>query len=200
MSVAEFSELILRAKRREPPAFDTLIERYAPRLFGYFYRVTGRRSDAEDLLQELFVRLVSTIQQYEDRGRFEAWLFRIATNLVRDRIRRIRAAREVWPESGGAEGAEDAFLHRADPLQAHPSDRLQQAEVLDRLQWALNQLPEPERSVVLLRHFSQMSFREIADMMETPLGTALARSHRGLTRLRELMSADSDGDGGVQRR
>lgn len=188
MSVVEISDVIARAQRRDPAAFDVLIERYSPRLYGYFYRVTGRRADAEDLLQELFVRLVSTIRQYEDQGRFEAWLFCIATNLVRDRIRRVRVSREVRQETIGADRTDEALRQRADNLQPQPSDRLHRTEELDRLQWALGQLSEPERMVVLLRHFSQMSFQEIADLMGTPLGTALARAHRGLARLREKMT------------
>jgi len=190
MSVVEFSDLIARAQRRDPAAFDVLIERYGPCLYRYFYRVTGRRADSEDLLQELFVRLVSTIRQYEDTGRFEAWLFRIATNLVRDRIRRIRTSREVKPKSTESDWSDEALTQCADKFQPQPLDRLHRTEELDRLQRALNQLPEPERMVVLLRHYSQMSFREIADLMGTPLGTALARAHRGLTKLRELMTVE----------
>ncbi len=70
---------------------------------------------------------------------------------------------------------------------ADPADGIYRAEQVDRLQWAIGHLPEAEREVILLRHFSQLSFRQIAEVMETPLGTALARAHRGLARLRELM-------------
>ncbi len=192
MDVAELSELIARAQRLDPAAFDALVEGYGPRLYGYFYRATGRRSDAEDLLQELFVRLVGTIGQYEHDGRFEAWLFRIATNLVRDRIRRARTARPIWGRSAWQGDYEGSLAGIADGSQHQPHEAMSRAEQVDRLQQAIGQLPEPERVVILLRHFSQMSFREIADLMETPLGTALARAHRGLARLRELMGAERD--------
>lgn len=187
MDVAPLDELIARAKAREAAAFDALVERYASRLYGYFYRLTGRRADAEDLLQDLFVRLVRMIGQYEHDGRFESWLFRIATNLLRDRVRRAKSSRQVALPSdpSGEEG--DQLARRADFGAAAPGDRLGQAESLDRLQRALAELPEAERTVILLRHFSGMSFREIAEMMETPIGTALARAHRGLGHLRELM-------------
>ena len=76
------------------------------------------------------------------------------------------------------------LAHQPDPDAADPADRLYRAEQVDRLQQAISRLPDAEREVILLRHFSQLSFRQIAEVMETPLGTALARAHRGLARLR----------------
>lgn len=190
MDVTEISDVIARAQARDPDAFDLLIDRYSPRLYGYFYRATGRRADAEDLLQELFVRLVAMIGQYQHDGRFDAWLFRIATNLIRDRIRRCRTSRELSESSLG--GADEQWEHRdrvADVV-VPPGQRMDAAEEVDLLNRAIQALPEPERGVILLRHFSGMSFREIAELMGTPLGTALARAHRGLARLRELMTTD----------
>ena len=192
MDAIELSDVIARAQARDPSAFDELIECYGPRLFGYFYRVTGRRAEAEDLLQDLFVRLVGMLGQYQHDGRFEPWLFRIATNLVRDRIRRLRAARELGRPTSLDGQNDDCGVVAVQPADPRPLDRLETAEELDRLGRAIQALPEPERVVVLLRHFSQMPFREIADLMGTPLGTALARAHRGLARLRDLLEADEE--------
>ena len=66
------------------------MRRYGPRLYGYFYRATGHHHDAEDLLGEMTLKLVRQLEKYDDRGRFEPWLFRIAANMVRDRIRRLK--------------------------------------------------------------------------------------------------------------
>jgi RNA polymerase sigma-70 factor (ECF subfamily) len=189
MDAATLADLIGRARRREPAAFDELVDLYSARLFGYFCRLTGSRHDAEDLLQELFVRVVRTIEQYEHDGRFEAWLFRIATNLVRDRVRRAKRAAHVSFQPRSAEGG-DPIEELADPATDQPSSGIDRAEQIDRLQDALARLPEAEREVILLRHFSQLPFKEVADAMGTPLGTALARAHRGLARLRELMDQD----------
>src|SRR5262245_33368522 len=105
------ADCIRRAQRGDAAAFDLLLELYAGRLFGFLYRLTGSRPDAEDLMQEVFVRLVRTIGAYAHDGRFEAWLFRIASNLVRDRVRRaMRAPRQIGPgpahEAGGGNGAD----------------------------------------------------------------------------------------------
>lgn len=189
MDTDPLADLIRRAQQHWPEAYDELIDAYSPRLYGYFYRLTRNRHDAEDLLQEVFVRLVRTIGDYQHDGRFDAWLFRVAANLVRDRIRRARTSRQV-PAAADDEGR-DLLADLPDKLIDSPAARLERHEQIDRLQQAISQLPEVEREVILLRHFSQLPFREIADIMDTPLGTALARAHRGLARLRELMTDKS---------
>ncbi|MGQ9650030.1 MAG: RNA polymerase sigma factor [Phycisphaerae bacterium] len=187
MDAVVLDDLIRRARQRDSAAFETLVEIYSPRLYGYFYRLTGRREDAEDLLQEVFVRVVRMIGRYEHDSRFDAWLFRIATNLVRDRVRRQRRSADAGA-SGGRQDEAGILEDVADAEADRPDDVLETTEQVDRLQWALKQLPEAEREVILLRHFSQMSFREVAEAMGTPLGTALARAHRGLAKLRRLMN------------
>lgn len=191
MKAENLTDLISRAQRREPEAFDALVETYSSRLYGYFYRRTGSRHDAEDLLQEVFVRLVRMVDQYEHDGRFDAWLFRIAANLIRDRLRRARRMSDLHvPAGNSADGA--GLLHEVPDTSARPPDfDLNRSEQIDRLQQAIEQLPDPEREVICLRHFSQMSFKEVAEVMDTPLGTALARAHRGLARLRELMEDET---------
>lgn len=186
MDAVVLDDLICRARQRDSAAFETLVEIYSPRLYGYFYRLTGRREDAEDLLQDVFVRVVRMIGRYEHENRFDAWLFRIATNLVRDRVRRRRRAAGV--ESSGGQQDEPGVLEEVpDEEVDRPDDVMQTAEQVDRMQRVLRQLPAAEREVILLRHFSQMSFKEVAEAMGTPLGTALARAHRGLSKLRRLM-------------
>jgi len=196
MDTAEIADLVARAQRADPAAFEELVDAYSARLYGYFYRLTGARHDAEDLLQEVFVRLVRAIRDYKHDGRFEAWLFRMATNLVRDRVRRKRALRVAGLETGIGISGPQALPHQPDRRALDPAEAVHRAEQVDRLQWAIGQLPEAEREVIMLRHFGQLSFRQIAEVMATPLGTALARGHRGLARLRELMD-DGQGSGSV---
>jgi RNA polymerase sigma-70 factor (ECF subfamily) len=194
MEEVELADVIARAQRHEPAAFDALVEAYSTRLYGYFYRLTGSRHDAEDLLQELFVRLVRMIGQYEHGGRFDSWIFRIATNLARDRLRRVQVARSAGLQTSGRAGEDednrDPLVNYPDGAAKHPSERMQQSEEADCLQRAIEQLPEHEREVILMRHFSEMPFKEIAEALGVPLGTALARGHRGLSRLREIMESE----------
>ena len=165
------ASVIARAQRGEPEAFDELVDCYAGRLCGFFRRMLGRRAEAEDLVQEVFVRVVQTIDRYREDGRFEPWLFRIAANLARDRLRRRVT-----------DGRDDQPIVR-DVAHAEP-DPLVLREDLDRLQRAMSRLPQAEREVILLRHYGQLQFDEIALLTETPIGTALARAYRGLSKLR----------------
>lgn len=179
------AELIDRACARDLGAIDAIVELYAKRLFSFFRRMCGDRHQAEDLVQEVFVRLVRNIEGYDHRGRFDAWIFRIAGNLARDRARRMSRAHEV---SGMEEGTgRDGARVQLRVATSNERDPLELREDVDQLQRALSELPEHEREVVLMRHYGGLSFAEIADMMGTPIGTALARAHRGLARLKEIM-------------
>ena len=187
----DLASVIRRAQQLEASAFEWLVDTYSARLYGFLYRLTGRADDAEELVQEVFVRLVRMISQYEHDGRFEAWLFRIATNLARDRIRRITRAPEISSLDAGEDEESDRSVWRrlGDLSGPSPDGALELAEDVDQLQRCLARLPQPEREVILLRHYSGMSFADIAEAMETPLGTALARSHRGLAKLRKWMES-----------
>lgn len=181
MDRPELARLLRRAQRREPEALAALVEGYGRRVFGLLYRLTGSREAAEDLLQETFLRMVRTIDTYEHDGRFEAWLFRIAANLARDEARRRgRRGGTVSLEAAG-----EAGLLRTDGGSDSVESRLAGREEERRLQECLGRLPPADREILLLRFFSEMPFREIAELLGVPLGTALARAHRALARLRE---------------
>jgi RNA polymerase sigma factor (sigma-70 family) len=179
-----------RTQQGDSTAAQWIVDQFAGRIFGFFYRTTGSRVDAEDLMQDVFVRFVRTIGSYQHDGRFEAWIFRIAANLGRDRARRAKRSPKYL--AGGGEAGENGFhagsaLEDAVGVSEAADARLMLSEDIDALNAALAQLPAAEREVIMLRHFSQMSFKEIAEAGGVPLGTALARSHRGLSRLREIM-------------
>ncbi len=185
------AEAIRGAQLGDSASFDRLVDGFASRIFGFLYRLTRSRHDAEDLMQEVFVRVVRMIGSYRHEDRFEAWIFRIAANLVRDRLRRLKRS----PKQVGAIGHGDAddrgglsvLANAAGSTEAADAG-LVRGEEIEALNAALARLPDTEREVVMLRHFSQMSFKEIADVTGSPLGTALARAHRGLAKLREIMT------------
>ena len=105
-------------------AFETLVARYSPRLFGFLLRFTADRDDAEDLVQEVFVRLVRTIGDYQHDGRFEAWLFRIAANLARDRGRKISRS----PKILSLNGPELTERHAGGGQAARPDEEVRRGE------------------------------------------------------------------------
>src|SRR3990172_5771299 len=145
---SEWASIIERAKRLDPEAFDEIVDAYSARLFGFFHRMLGRKEEAEDFVQEVFVRVVRTIKDYRDDGRFESWLFRIAGNLCRDRIRRERGAPAM--EGDDALAAKDRpYSQKA----GGPALGVERTELMDRLQQLLDRLPSMEREVILMRHF-----------------------------------------------
>jgi RNA polymerase sigma factor (sigma-70 family) len=190
----QLDDLVAGAKRGEEAAFDRLVDQYGPRLFGFAIRLLSRREEAEDVVQDVFLKVVRTIEHYEHDSRFEAWLFRIAANTIRDRIRssqRMLEAPGGIPHGSVDELDRTEYPRRDHAMKHEPAKDMEEAEDLDRVQRFLARLPLAEREVILLRHYSSMSFAEIAEMMGTPIGTALARAHRGLGKLREWMDHDA---------
>ena len=181
--------MIAAAQAGSPEAYQALLEAYWPRLYGFFLRAVGNHHEAEDLLGELALRLVRNLTSYVDRGRFEPWLFRVAANMIRDRIRRLK----VRPHVTSLSAEDDHGSAMSDRIEGEApavEKRLVAGEVASELNAALEQLDPTTRQMILLRHFSEMSFKEIAESYECPIGTVLAKVHRGLKQLRKLMGAE----------
>lgn len=190
MDSPQLRALVAAARAGREGAFQEILALFGPRLMGYFQRATGSYHDAEDLLGELAVRLLRRIGEYRDQGRFEPWLFRVAANLVRDRIRRQKArprAVSLDQEAGDGPSLGETLAQDGPGVDS----RLRQQEQAQALMAAIERLDERSRQMVLLRHFGQLSFKEIAEIFQCPLGTVLAKVHRALKCLRhELEQAD----------
>jgi len=176
-------DLVDRCRRGDDRAFDAVFHMFRGPLYSYLARTTGDRHLAEDFLQDVFLRMVENLDRYEESGRFQAWLFRIAANRVRDWARRRSHTERV---GGAAEPGNPGGTTAVDrPVEQPPEAALVMDEQVRRLEAGLQSLEADERQVLVLRHYSGLSFKEIADIMGAPLGTVLARSHRALIKLRE---------------
>lgn len=192
MDPQQLTEIVAAAKAGSAEHFGLLLDSYGPRLYGYFFRATRNHHDAEDLLGEMSLKLVKRLTAYDDRGRFEPWLFRIAANMVRDRIRRSKTRpRGLSLSVEDSEGRRFGDLF-SEETRAVDAD-LMAEEASQDLHEALATLDETTREMVLLRYFGELSFRELAAQFDCPLGTVLAKVHRGLKALRKVMGQD-DGD------
>lgn len=176
--------LMARVQAGDPDAFDPLVRRYEKRLFGYFLNLVEDASVAADLAQETFVKVYRAAPRYQESGRFESWLFRIAANLVRSRARRIehRTAHMPIEEAPPSLGLADQGSG------SRPDEAAWRAELRDALRAALPRLPLIFREAVLLRDVEGWSYREIAEMLGVEEGTVKSRAHRGRQRLRELLA------------
>ncbi|MHC4991742.1 MAG: RNA polymerase sigma factor [Planctomycetota bacterium] len=181
--------LLQRASNGDESAWRSIIEIYSPRVFGLIRAQCGDVDLAEEITQSSFCTIVTKIQSYTELGKFEAWLFRIAMNRLRDEMRRRgRQARPVEHQTlTGLAGAD-----RSVP---EPSDA--DFDISGQLREALAKLSEADRRIIHLRHFAGLGFKMIAEVLGQPLGTVLARHHRALKKLKDLLEPiDSESTSG----
>jgi RNA polymerase sigma-70 factor (ECF subfamily) len=169
-------EIISGCKAGDTVSFELLIDEYSDRCYGYFYRLTGDRDQSNDLLSELFLKLVTKIGLYKG-GSFESWLFRIATNIFHDHLR------QKHRHSKALEARQDELS-----LRDAGSDK-KGSDLINALQIQLAKLDADTRELIVMRYYSQLRFREIASIRGESIGTILSKVHRGIKKLRELMES-----------
>lgn len=170
----DLSRIIINCKNGNTESFSQLVDIYARRCYGYFYRLTGNSVISDDLLSELFVKLVEKIGSYKG-GSFEGWLFRIASNIFHDYLRSKQQERKFL------QAQENLFSAQL------TKTKYSEGEQIDKLQVQIGKLDADTKELIILRFYSQLSFKEIAAIRLEPIGTTLSKLHRGLRKLRELM-------------
>jgi RNA polymerase sigma-70 factor (ECF subfamily) len=173
-------ELLARYQRGMADAFTVLIDRYRQELFNFLVRFLNSRSAAEDVFQEAFIQVHLSSDSFDTDRRFKPWLFTIAANKARDFMRkRSRRATVDLDAPVGGPGSSDGSLF-IDLLQSNdemPDEPLERAELQQRVQRIIQQMPEHLREILLLSYFQQFSYNEIADVLQIPLGTVKSRLH-----------------------
>lgn len=165
-------------------AFDVLLQRYKAKLFGYIFQLVKDKDQADDIFQETFVKAIMTIRQgrYQESGRFGAWLCRIARNLVVDSYRHERSEAAV-----SADDSESDVLNRKELADPTIEDLLIDAQIEDDVRRLVEHLPEPQREIVEMRYYRDLSFKEIAAIKGVSINTALGRMRYALLNLRRLV-------------
>jgi RNA polymerase sigma-70 factor (ECF subfamily) len=170
----DLARIITGCKKGDTRSFSRVVDEYASRCYGYFYRLTGNNDVSDELLSELFIKLVEKIGSYKG-GSFESWLFKIASNIFHDHLRSKQRQKKLLDAR-----KEQLEFEITEPKQGD-------GERIDKLQIQLTKLDADTKELVMLRFYSELSFKEIASMRSEPIGTTLAKLHRGLKRLRESM-------------
>lgn len=181
------SELVAAFKAGDAEALGLLMERHKAAVFGYLLRLTSRRDAAEDLFQEVFLKLVKNPGAYSEKEKFKAWLFTVARNAAMDLFRREGSRGEVSLEGDGEGTGPADFLASAEP---GPAEAFYGKGLAASIDAALASLSEDQREVFYLRHYSELSFKEIAEMLKVPIGTVLARMSRAAAQLRKKLEKD----------
>lgn len=179
-------KLMQKAKRGDHSAFAELVDKYRDKIYAYLYRMVGNREDALDLAQETFLRVFSNLRNFQVGQPFRPWLYRIATNLAIDHLRRRRPTIAL-----------DAPLVDGEPLRLElveqgpgPAEQHEQAELAAYLAQKVAELPPNYRSVILLRHGHDLSYQEIADILQVPVSTVKTRLFRAREALRLKLSEE----------
>ncbi len=171
--VAEL-QMIKRAQQGDRGAFGELVRRHRAGVINVVYRMCGDAHLAEDMAQEAFIRAWQKIASYQPKANFRSWLYRIATNATLDALRR---------EKGMADIDELAI---SSP-EAGPESFLSQSELNTQVTQAVLSLPPASRMVLVLREYEGLSYREIAETLDIPIGTVMSRLNFARNRLRQIL-------------
>ena len=183
------AELVKRCREGDHDAWETIVRRRHTRIYNLAYRFTGRFDEAQDLTQEVFLKVYRTLHSYRpDSGTFETWMVRIARNHFIDHYRKFKTERAKTGtlEDHTSEAALLPALRPEDPGRA--LERRQTAERVHRL---LSRLPDDQREAVILRDLEELSYEEIAELLGLPMGTVKSRINRGRIELARLARGDA---------
>ncbi len=164
-------------------AFDTLLLRHKGRLFNYIYQMVRDRDIADDIFQETFVKAITTIRQgrYNDMGKFSAWITRIARNLVIDSFRAEKSEAILSTDDTNFD-----ILNRRELSEETIEDAIIDLQIEDDLRRLIDELPETQREVLNMRFYSDLSFKEIAELTGVSINTALGRMRYAILNLRRM--------------
>ena len=171
------SELIERWQRGDPAAFESLVRTWEGPIGRFLFRMTRSAEIARDLTQDLFAKVYTARHTYRDRGHFSTWIYRVALNLARDESRRNRRTTEPYPEAelAGDEPPGDGWAERN--------------ETVETVAAALNELSPPLKEVLVLRHYEDFSFEEMARLLETPASTLKSRFAVAIRQMADRLAA-----------
>ena len=175
-------------EKGDQQAFRTLVERHQERIFGYLLGMVRDRSVANDLFQETFLRVVAAMQRkrgsYTRQGRWLGWVMRIARNAALDHLRSRKKWQDVEADDDGP-----SFWDRLPDDAPAADEALHHAALCDRLEGCIQKLTPEQREVLLLRQEAELTFREIAELTDCSINTALGRMRYALINLRKMMAA-----------
>ncbi len=175
-------DLVAAFQDGDVSAFDQLVRRWDRRIHGAIYRVVGTDEDTRDLCQEAFLKAYRGLGTFKREARFSSWLYQIALNVCRDRLRRRRGRIAVSLEE--VEGSGDGALRTSAPS---PLQLMEARDLSQMVARAMSTLTAEEREVIILKEYQGLTFPEIAETLSVPLSTVKTRLYRGLAQLRHRL-------------
>jgi RNA polymerase sigma-70 factor (ECF subfamily) len=178
------NELILQFQQGNTRAFDALIDRHQERIYNAILFMVKDSYLAEDLIQDIFIKIINNLKQnkYNDEGKFLPWALRIAHNFCVDHFRKVKRTPTI-------KTSDDQDLFEVIKHSDHPADyKMTRTQTHRNIQELVDLLPEEQREIIVLRHYANLSFKEIAQMTNCSINTALGRMRYGLINLRKMMN------------
>ncbi|MCP4707517.1 MAG: sigma-70 family RNA polymerase sigma factor [Planctomycetes bacterium] len=173
-------------------AFTQLVKRYEKELYNFLLRFVGRGSMAEDIFQETFLQVHISVDTLQSNRRFRPWLYTIASNKARDHLR--SKARRPTVQITGAEDDEDTgnIWDYLTTEETTAEDILMKKQQKDMVRRVVDQLPDHLRQILILAYFSQLSYQEMAEVLEIPLGTVKSRLHSAVANFGRLFNEHNE--------
>jgi RNA polymerase sigma-70 factor (ECF subfamily) len=177
------ADLVRRARAGDGTAWEDIVSAFSRRIFNLAYRFTSSVDAAEDLTQDVFIRIYKTLDQYDSKqGDLSNWLMRLARNLIIDDYRH----RQRNPQNSMADAVDDHQYHlRAVGTSAHKE--VERKELAAQVQQGIDKLPEDLRTCVILRDIEELTYAEIVDVLQIPEGTVKSRINRGRIELAKIL-------------
>ena len=191
LSLVSDEELLARYRQGNSRAFTVLVQRYERELYNYLRRYLGDATLAEDVFQNTFLQLHLKLDLYEPGRLVRPWLYTIATNQAIDTLRKAARQRTVSLDAKGP-SLDESSQSFVDLIHGTSEDPLQALELEERRQWvrdALERLPTYMRAVVVLAYYQGLKYREIAEILDIPVGTVKSRLHAAIAKLAEAWKA-----------
>jgi RNA polymerase sigma-70 factor, ECF subfamily len=185
--------LIRRCLRGDEAAWETIVRHYWRKVFNVAYKFVGKHDEAEDLTQEIFLKIFKSLDTFDRRANFQTWLISVSRNLCIDHYRSVRKERETIDR--------DVDASELTPISKEVGAvaLLEQQDRVALLRQALAELPDALKTAVLMRDIQEMSYQEIARKLRLPEGTVKSRINRGRTELaRQVMKLTGEDKGAYQ--
>lgn len=177
-------ELILKFIKGEQSCFEQLIHRHKNKVFAYISLYIRDQALAEDIFQDTFLKVIQSVKagKYYDNGKFLSWVMRIAHNLIIDHFRRVKQMNTISNDN-----YESDLFNSKRFAEDSVEDDMIKSQIHKDVRRMISLLPDDQREVIILRHYAGLSFKEIADLTEVSINTALGRMRYALINMRKIM-------------
>ncbi len=178
--------LIDRVQHGDRDAFNALIDRHSQKAFQFAYKLTREPEMAADVVSDAFIRIYNAMPNFKGQSSFSTWMYRILTNCFLDQKKKEKNKQTVSLDSS-SKTEESNLAWQVESNDPRPDEDLERTEREEAIQIALSKLPEYQRVMMVMFHTEMLSYEEIADALNTPIGTVKSRLNRARLQLRELL-------------